>query len=460
MFVRQFYTSCLAQASYYIESAGNAAVIDPLRDVDCYIDLAAQQKAVIRYVFITHFHADFVSGQLELAHKTGATIVLGPKATPAYLARIAADNEEFDLGTCKIKVLHTPGHTVESSCFLLYDEQNLPYALFSGDTLFIGDVGRPDLLSGNLDAKTLAAMLYDSIDSRIKPLPDKLILYPGHGAGSACGKKLGNETSSFIGVQKVMNPAFMMNKEDFIEFVTTDQPPVPAYFFKDAKINKTGTTDLSHVLASGMHSLTSEAFGTELAAGAQVLDTRNVGSTEHVVVKNALHIGLDGQFAIWAGSVIDFEKSLLLVCDPATEKEAITRLARIGFDKCIGYLEGGMEAWQDSGGEVSSIGIVSPEMLSTATLQNENCVLLDVRRRAELEEKGYIDASFNIPLEELKKGMTLLNKEHSYFLFCAGGYRSLIAATMMKSAGFRSVYSVEGGIAAIKLVHPDWIENH
>ncbi|MES2555761.1 MAG: MBL fold metallo-hydrolase [Bacteroidota bacterium] len=457
MFVRQFYTPCLAQASYYIESAGNAAVIDPLRDIDCYIDLAAQQKAIIRYVFITHFHADFVSGQLELANKTGATIIFGQEATPAYPALIATDDETFSLGACKIKVLHTPGHTIESACFLLHDEQNNPYALFSGDTLFIGDVGRPDLLSGNLDAKTLAGMLYDSIERKIKPLPDNLILYPGHGAGSACGKKLSNETSSFIGAQKVINPAFMMNKEDFIEFVTTDQPPAPAYFFKDAKINKWGSPDLSDVLTAGMRPLKPEAFRKELEAGAQVLDTRNEGGAEHVIIKNAIHIGLDGQFAIWAGSVIDFEKPLLLVCDPGTEKAAITRLARIGFDQCLGYLEGGIEAWEGSGGEVCSIGILSPELLSKAMLQDETCVLLDVRRRAELEEKGSIDAAFNIPLEELKKGLNLLNKEQCYIVFCAGGYRSLIAASIMKCAGFRTVHSVEGGIAAIKLVHPDWL---
>lgn len=449
MFIRQFYTSCLAQASYYIESEGQAAIIDPLRDVDAYIDLATARNASIRYVFITHFHADFVSGHLELAHKTGATIVFGPDAKPNYPALIAFDGKLLPLGECVVKVIHTPGHTIESACFLLYDENKEPSALFSGDTLFIGDVGRPDLLSGNLNAVELGAMLFQSIDLKLKPLPDNVMLYPGHGAGSACGKNMGQETIAILGEQKKNNPCLQMDKDTFIHYVTSDQPLAPSYFFKDASINKSGYPDLSTVLNESFRAFNPDEFKKQLDLGAAILDTTTIKGSSHTIIQNALYIGLNGQYAVWAGTLIDFEQPLLLVCDPGTEKEVITRLARIGFDKCIGYLKGGTAAWEAFGGATDTLETLDTNEDTFQKIQTNELTLLDVRRKNELGEVHY-SSTVHIPLESLKEQVSYLDPDKSYAVMCAGGYRSLIAASLLLKAGFHKVYSINGGAAAVK----------
>lgn len=453
MIIRQLYTNCLAQASYYIRSGEEAAVVDPIRDVDHYLALAAEDKAVIRYVLVTHFHADFISGQLELAERTGAAIVFGPRATPGYAARVMTDGQLLPLGACTIRVLHTPGHTIESTCYLLHNAHHEPCALFSGDTLFVGDVGRPDLLSGNLGARELAAMLYDSIDNKLRPLPDEVLVYPGHGAGSACGKNLGKETWSTLGKQKKQNPAFQLSRSAFIDAITTDQPLIPAYFFKDASLNKTGAEPLDAVLERSMRPLSAERFRQELQAGAMVLDTRSFCYPEHRIVEGGLYIGLDGQFAIWAGTLIDFGQPLLLVSDPGTEQEVITRLARIGIDTCRGYLDGGMTAWE---GPASSIETIRMQELTDEGAPRDAYTLLDVRRVAELDQEQ-VPVAVNIPLEELPKRLDELDSTQRYAVFCAAGYRSRIAVSILQQAGFGHVCSIAGGIAAIKTTSPAFV---
>jgi len=456
MIIRQLYTNCLAQASYFIASEGEAAVIDPLRDIDTYLELAASNKATIRYIFVTHFHADFVSGQQELAKRTGAAIIFGEPANPEYPAVIAADNQQFALGSCSIRVLHTPGHTVESACFLLLDENGKSHALFTGDTLFIGDAGRPDLLSGNLDARTLAGMLFDSIRTKIGPLPDEVIVYPGHGAGSACGKKLSKETFSSLGEQKQTNPVFSLDKSAFIDAITSGQPTVPVYFFKDAAINRNGCRDLSEVLRDSLNPLDAEAFAKEMAVGTTVLDTRSVTGTDLQIIKGAVHIGLDGQFAIWAGTVLDFDTPLLLATDPGTETEVITRLSRIGFDRCKGFLTGGMAAWERTGRPVSLVPCIRPEDLKRSDLSRGTFQVLDVRRAAELEQE-HLAIVTHIPLEELAKRLPEIDPSQAWLVLCAGGYRSLIAVSLLKKAGFEKVSSLSGGMAAIKAAFPELV---
>lgn len=452
MYIQQIYTNCLAQASYYIESDGDVAIIDPMRDVSQYLDLAKERSSRIRWIFLTHFHADFVSGHLELARKTKAQIVLGPRANPLYKAIIAEDHEMFSLGACKVEVLHTPGHTIESSCFLLYDEDRKPHSVFTGDTLFVGDVGRPDLLSGNLDAEDLADLLYDSIQKKIKTLPNHLNVYPGHGPGSACGKNLGKETISTIAEQKKRNYAFQLSKEDFIEAVTTDQPIAPAYFFKDAKINVEGYEDLNVVLFKSLKPLPSYKFRSEMNNQVTVLDTRSGSEFANFHIKNSINIGLDGQFAVWAGTLIDFDRPLLLVSEPGKEEETIIRLARIGFEKVEGYLSGGIQSWHFD--ELTD----SIESLSAAEwlFRRKDIQLLDVRRNAEFEKERMSDA-VHIPLEQFPTRIKELDKNKSYAIYCAGGYRSMIAASMLKRAGFKKVVNITGGIAAVKKVYPELV---
>jgi hydroxyacylglutathione hydrolase len=455
MKIEQVYTACLAQASYYVESDGIAAVIDPTRDIDRYLEMAERDNAVIAYVLVTHFHADFVSGHLELANRTGAEIVFGPGATPGYPARIAADGEKLPLGGSSINVLHTPGHTIESACFLLSDEQGQPAALFSGDTLFVGDVGRPDLLSGNLDASELAAQLYDSVHSHLSGLPDQLVLYPGHGPGSACGKNLGKETWSTIGEQRKSNPVFLQSKEAFVRSIIRDQPSAPAYFFKDAAINKNGCADLDVVLKNGLKPLSADEFRQKAAGGATILDTRTVQQPEHRMIPNSLHIGLDGPFAIWAGTFIDFEKPLLITADPGTEKEVVTRLARIGLDTCLGYLDGGLKSWpqEEATAQLSTRTIQEAEDLNASGI---SCRFLDVRTTAEFE-RSHLYRAIHIPLDGLREKAQMLNKDHHYAVYCAAGYRSAIAVTLLQQAGFRHVYSISGGIASAVSTVPKMI---
>ncbi|HLP53605.1 MAG TPA: rhodanese-like domain-containing protein [Fluviicola sp.] len=449
MKIHQFYTACLAQASYYIDSDGVAAVVDPLRDVDTYLEMANQNNATIRYVLVTHFHADFVSGHIELADRTGAEIVFGPEATPGYPAHIATQNEELPLGSCSIRVLHTPGHTIESACFLLSDEKGNPNAVFTGDTLFVGDVGRPDLLSGNLDANELASRLYDSVKNQLAPLPDHVIVYPGHGAGSACGKDLGSANQTTIGEQRSYNPAFVQTKEAFVSGIVEGQPLAPSYFFKDAMINKQGYEHLDTVLQRSRKPLSVDAFEQEITLGATILDTRKVTYPSHKIICGSLYIGLDGQFAIWAGALVPFDKPLVLVCDPGTEEEVITRLSRIGYDRCVGYLENGMEAWEAKGGAVSMIFSIKEEVVSEHMIDGQPVYFLDVRKPSEFET-GHVSGAVHVPLDQLTSKIPLLDKERCYAVYCAGGYRSLIAVSLLLKENFKCVYNIIGGFEAIR----------
>lgn len=456
MVIQQFYTKCLAQASYYIESEGIAVIVDPIRDIDCYLALAEERKAKIKYALITHFHADFVSGHLELAKKTGAIIVFGSKAKPQYSALVAEDRECLYIGNCKIEVLHTPGHTIESACFLLYDENKKPHAIFTGDTLFVGDTGRPDLMSGNLDAKELAGMLYNSLQTKIKTLPDDVIVYPGHGAGSACGKNLGKETWSTIGEQKRMNYALNLSKQDFITAVTTDQPLAPAYFFKDAEINVKGYDSLDEVLKRGNKPLSVEEFKNEIKAGAIVVDTRTALIFGPYFIKGSINIGLDGQFAIWAGTLIDFNNPMILVTHSEDEKESIIRLARIGYDNIKGYLDKGIVSWISAKEETDTIKTVLLSELKSMVV-GHLYELLDVRKKSEYE-KERIPGAIHIPLEELNKRVSELDRDKRYAVYCAGGYRSMIAASILKRNGVEHVLNIEGGINKVKTTTPELVE--
>jgi hydroxyacylglutathione hydrolase len=457
MYIEQIYTSCLAQASYYLESDGEAAVIDPMRDIDQYVAIAEKRKAKIKYVFLTHFHADFVSGHLDLAEKTNSTIVLGPQAKPLYKALIAEDNYHFYLGNTKIKILHTPGHTIESSCFLAFDENKQPYALFSGDTLFIGDVGRPDLLSGNLKKEELAAMLFDSINNKIRPLPDNVVIYPGHGAGSACGKNLSSESISTIGEQKKNNYALSdIGKEKFIEFVTTDQPNAPAYFFKDAAINIKGYNNLDNILLHSLKPLSAEDIKKEKDHGAVILDTRNFNEFKNFI-KDSLLIGLDGQFAVWCGTLLDFDKPTIIVCDPGKEKEVIIRLARIGFENVIGYFNSTIENWAKTGGAIDFIKSIDmcPEVKDK--LNDETLSILDVRKKTEASAEKISNGRL-IPLDELYNHINSINKKNKLMVYCVGGYRSVIAISILKRNGFENIINLKGGINKLKTSCPELIE--
>lgn len=451
MYIEQIYTNCLAQASYYIESDGVAAIIDPMRDIEMYLELAKRRNAKIRYVLNTHFHADFVSGHLDLASKTDAIVVFGPNAVPKYRAFIAQDNECISLGKIKIQVLHTPGHTIESSCFLVIDENNIAQALFSGDTLFIGDVGRPDLMSGNLSKEILGAMLYDSLNQKIKTLPDSVIVYPGHGAGSACGKNLSKETKSTIGEQKKFNYALAdMSKGRFVEMVTNDQPPVPAYFFKDAQINISGYENLDTVYSKSLIPLSNEQTKKEITNGAMILDTRTSLKFATGFIKGSVNIDLDGQFAVWAGTLIDIDKPLIIVAEKGREKEAITRLARIGFEKVIGYLNADVSDWNE---EMDRIEVVSSSQIDFE-LVNLSSLLLDVRKADEVA-KEKIKKSYHIPLHELKNRLSELDNSKTIFVYCVSGYRSMIASSILKRNGFKNVLNISGGINQVKSEYPE-----
>lgn len=457
MYIKQLYTNCLAHAAYYIESGGEAAVIDPLRNPDPYIVLAKERGATIKYVLETHFHADFVSGHIDLANKTGATIVFGPDATPGYKAYIAKDGEKLQLGKAAIEVLHTPGHTIESTCYLLYDDAGKKHAVFTGDTLFIGDVGRPDLLSGNLKKEELAAILFYSLQKKIKTLPDDLIVFPGHGAGSACGKNIGTESQSTIGNQKEFNYALKIaDKDAFINAVTTDLPMIPAYFFRDAAVNRSGATGFDEVVRGSVNALTSERFKALQRDGAVVIDTRDPLNFSAGFVPGAINIGLNGDFAVWVGTLIHADAQLLLVADPGREREAIERLARIGYDKVLGYLDGGMHTWFRERLEFEVIQTFDGGNIRTL-LDEEQYNLLDVRNRREVA-KDRIAGSAHIPLNQLGEKYEGLAKNDKWLIYCAGGYRSMIAASYLRSKGFHFVASVEGGIANVRKNAPEMIE--
>ncbi len=451
MKIEQIYTGCLAEAAYYIESNGEAAIIDPLREVLPYIEKAQKDNAMIKYVFETHFHADFVSGHIDLAQKTGATIVYGPNAATNFSAHIAKDNEVFQIGNIKIKVLHTPGHTMESSCFLLIDEDGKDYCIFTGDTLFIGDVGRPDLaIKSNVTKEDLAGYLYDSLHNKILPLADDVIIYPGHGAGSACGKNMSKETVSTIGKQRLFNYALQAKtKEQFIEEVTFGLTPPPQYFPKNALMNKLGYDSIDSIYEKGLQALEPLAFeqkANELSA--LVLDTRHENDFIKAHIPNSIFIGLHGNFAPWVGELIaDIKQPILLICDEGKEQDAITRLARVGYDNTIGYLKGGFEAWQNAGKETDSVDNITALQLEKIS-QVEQPEIIDVRKASEFDV-AHIHHAQNKPLSYINEWFHLLSKDNTYYVHCAGGYRSIITISILKARGFHHLINIEGGFKAI-----------
>lgn len=449
MYIEQLYTGCLAEAAYYIESEGEAAIIDPLRETQPYIELAAKRNAKIKYVFETHFHADFVSGHVDLAKKTGASIVFGPTAQTGYDALVAKDEEVFLLGKIKIKVLHTPGHTMESSCFLLIDENGKNNAVFTGDTLFVGDVGRPDLaIKSDLTIDDLAGMLYDSLNSKIKPLADEVTVYPAHGAGSSCGKNLGKETFSTIGIQKKMNYAMQpMSKIEFIKAVTDGLSAAPNYFAMDAKLNKEGYLSIDEVLSKNTKALSVEEFESQISKGALVLDVRTPDDFEKGFVPNAINIGLNGQYAPWVGALLDAKIPLVLVTDEGKAAEAVLRLARVGYEKVNGYLNGGMAAWKNAGKQIDTIESVSATDFVAQLDSGSN--VIDVRKLGEVES-GIIENAQHICLSKFQNELHTLDKNKHYFVHCAGGYRSMMAASIMKQNGFSKITNVLGGMGKIK----------
>ncbi|NNK80145.1 MAG: MBL fold metallo-hydrolase [Flavobacteriales bacterium] len=454
MKIEQIYTGCLAQGAYYIESNGEAAIIDPLREVQPYVDMAESRGATIKYIFETHFHADFVSGHVTLAQKTGAPIIYGPNADPTFEALIAKDGQEFKLGNVTFKVLHTPGHTMESTTYLLLDEKGKEHAIFSGDTLFLGDVGRPDLAqkAADMTQEELAGTLYESLRSKIMTLPDETIVYPGHGAGSACGKNMSKETVGSIGDQKATNYALRadMRKEEFIKEVTDGLMAPPAYFPLNVKLNKEGYKDIEEVLNQGDTALSPAAF--EAAAnetGAVVLDVRDPQTFAHGHVPRSINIGIDGNFAPWVGSLIrDIEQPILLVAEEDRISEVITRLSRVGFDNVLGYLKGGLAEWKKAGKETDTIESIKAVEFAARMAKNEGPVF-DVRKKSEYQSEHVIDAE-NTPLDELNDHLASFPSEGTFFIHCAGGYRSMIAASMLKARGIHNLVDVMGGFGAIK----------
>ncbi|MCF8244815.1 MAG: MBL fold metallo-hydrolase [Saprospiraceae bacterium] len=454
MKVEQMYTGCLAEAAYYIESNGEAVVIDPLRDVEPYIERAKAGKAKIKYVFETHFHADFVSGHLDLAKKTGASIVFGPTAVPNFPAHIAKDNEIFKVGDVTIKVLHTPGHTMESMSLLLKDENGKDYAIFSGDTLFLGDVGRPDLAikQGEITRDDLAGFLFDSLRNKIMPLADDIIVYPGHGAGSACGKKMSKETQGTLGDQKLFNYALRadMTRAEFVKEVTTGLVDPPQYFPKNAAMNKMGYTSIDSVRTQGLQALSARAFKAAWEGNeALVLDTRHESEFVKGFIPGAIFIGVDGDFAPWVGALIaDLKQPILFVCEPGREVEVVDRLARVGYDNPIGYLKGGFAAWKAAGEEVDSLDEISTNAFVN-WFNKDACKLLDVRKTSEYNAEHIVGA-INFPLDFVNRNMSQMNREQKYYLHCASGYRSVIAASILKSRGFDKLVNIPGGFDELK----------
>ncbi|WP_422003832.1 MBL fold metallo-hydrolase [Roseivirga pacifica] len=454
MKIDQIYTGCLAQGAYYIESKGEVAIIDPLRETQPYVSMAEKNKATIKYIFETHFHADFVSGHVDLARKTGATIVYGPGAKTEFDIHQATDGEIFELGDVKIKVLHTPGHTLESSTFLLIDEAGKEHAIFSGDTLFIGDVGRPDLAQkGDITQDDLAGMLYDSLRNKVMTLPDEVIVYPAHGAGSACGKNMSKETSDTLGNQKKNNYALRadMTREEFIKEVTDGLLPPPQYFAQNVAMNKSAETDgVDKILETGNVGLDVETF--EAMAnheGALVLDTRNQQEFAKGFVPNSIFIGITGSFAPWVGALItDLQQPIVFLADEGREEEVVTRLSRVGYDNTLGYLKGGIEAWKAAGKEVDTITSVSANTFK-AELEAGNANVLDVRKPGEYISE-HIEKAKNTPLDFINDEMARIDKGTEYYIHCAGGYRSMIFASILKSRGYDKVIDVAGGFKAIK----------
>jgi hydroxyacylglutathione hydrolase len=452
MFIKQLYTACLSEAAYYIESEGEAAIIDPLRDIDEYLKLAKERNAGIKYIFETHFHADFVSGHLDLSSQTGAPIIYGPQAKTNFKVHNAADGEVFKLGKISFKVMHTPGHTIESTCYLLQDENDVPHAIFTGDTLFVGDVGRPDLCSGNMDSEELAGLMFTTIENKIMPLADNIIVYPAHGAGSSCGKNLGPNTFSSIGEEKKTNYALQFkDKEAFIKAVTKDLPEAPKYFAVNAKINMQGYNSLDTIKEKGLTPLSVTAFKKLIDNEALVLDTRHASFFTQGFIPGAIFIGLEGRFAEWAGSLLPFNKSIILVTEAGMEEETLIRLTRVGFDNIAGYLKGSFDAWKNAGEKVDMIIDVEADELAMDLPHDPNMVVLDVRREAEYAD-GHVKEAQNMPLDEMTDvaNIAIFDDTQNLYVHCAGGYRSVIAASLLKREGIHNLRNVIGGWAKIK----------
>lgn len=455
MKVEQIYTGCLAQGAYYVESNGEAVVIDPLREVQPYIEKAEKDNAKIKYVLETHFHADFVSGHLDLAKKTGATIVFGPTAKPGFEAHVAEDGEILNVGNIQIKVIHTPGHTMESTCFLLIDENGKETSLFTGDTLFIGDVGRPDLAQkviADLTQEKLAAHLYDSLHNKIIPLADDIIVYPAHGAGSACGKNMSKETTDTLGNQKKTNYALQpMSKEKFIDEVLDGLMPPPGYFPENVLMNIKGYESIDEVLHKGTQALSPTEFEvTANETDALLLDTRDAQTFSKGFIPNSINIGIDGNFAPWAGTLIpDIKQTILLIVDEGREEEIVTRLARVGYDNTIGYLKGGFEAWKKAGKETDAIESISVDELAKRMEENPDLNILDVRKKSEHFSEHVLDSE-NIALDYINEHIAEVNKDKTYYVHCAGGYRSMIFNSILKARGYDNLIDVQGGFDAIK----------
>ena len=450
MNIQQLYTNCLAQGAYYISHNGEAAIIDPLRETSPYLNLLKQNNDTLKYIFETHFHADFVSGHVDLAKETQAQIVFGPKAQTNYTSYVATDNEEFKIGDLTLRVLHTPGHTLESTTYLLMDQHKKPLCIFTGDTLFIGDVGRPDLaIQSDLTQNDLAGMLYDSLRNKILPLPDDVIVYPAHGAGSACGKNMSKETSDTLGHQRKTNYALQnISKEEFIKELTTDILPAPQYFAKNASLNQNGYSNFTEVLEKGSKALSVAEFTSLLQhPGSLVLDVRSVEDFASGHVAGSLFIGLDGQFAPWVGTLIeDLNTPLLLITPAGKEEETVMRLSRVGYDNCLGYLHGGIEAWLTAGHTTKQVNNVSAEEFIGNYSQGSN--VLDVRKPGEFDS-AHLKRASSKPLDFIADWVNGIDSANPYMVHCAGGYRSMIAISILEKNGFSNLTNVMGGFGAI-----------
>ena len=452
MYIKQLYTSCLSEAAYYIESEGEAAIIDPLRDIEEYILLAKERQATIKYIFETHFHADFVSGHIDLSKATGAPIVYGPNTETTSAIHSATDGEVFKIGKLQLEVLHTPGHTLESTCYLLKDEQGNDHAIFTGDTLFVGDVGRPDLSSGHMTSQELAGLLYNSLQSKIMPLAGNVIVYPAHGPGSSCGKSLGSETFSTIKEQKQTNYALQpQTKEEFIKAVNEGLQDPPNYFPINARINKEGYESIDAVLEKALTPLNIEAFKEKLLNDVIAVDTRPSTAFVQGFVPGSISIGLEGRFAEWAGNLLSFDKPIVLVTEPGQQKESVLRLSRVGLSKIEGFLEGGYEAWTAAGEKIDMIIEVESDELAMDIPFDPNLVVVDVRKEVEYAD-GHVKGALNIPLANLVDPGSLANIEETdnLYVHCGSGYRSVIAISLMKREGFHNIRNVLGGWAKIK----------
>jgi len=459
MKVEQIYTGCLAQGAYFIQSEGEAVVIDPLREIKPYLQKAEKENVKIKYVLETHFHADFVSGHIDLADATGATIVFGPNAKPVFKAHIAKDGEEIKVGKITIRVLHTPGHTMESSTYLLLDENDKEYAIFSGDTLFIGDVGRPDLaVKSNLTVEDLAGTLFDSLHNKIMPLPGNVIVYPAHGAGSACGKNMSKETFDTLANQKKVNYALRadMTKTEFIKEITSGLLPPPLYFPLNVKMNKEGYDNINEVIKKGTKAISPAEF-EHIAneTGALKLDVRGQALFAKGFIPNSINIGIDGGFAPWVGTLIpDIKQPILLITDEGREEETVIRLARVGYDNTLGYLKGGFNAWKDAGKVVDKINSISVQTFVDAYRSDSKINILDVRKKSEFEAEHILDVK-NFPLDTVNDGVHLIDKNKTYYVHCAGGYRSMIYTSILKSRGYDNLINVEGGFKTITETGPE-----